>query len=96
MKLLTEQEAADLLGCDALRVKRLRAAGLIAFIPGQPPLLLEDDVQEFIAWLKRRSEHERSQGYHSIDNIMRLERLDRQKAGAPAKPGRAGSNRSGR
>lgn len=86
MKLLTEQEVADLLGCDALRVKRLRAAGLVAFIPGQPALLLEDDVHEFIAWLKRRSEHERSKGYHSFDNIMRLERLDRQKSGAPGEP----------
>ncbi|MCJ2040285.1 helix-turn-helix domain-containing protein [Methylobacterium sp. J-059] len=41
--LLTEAEVADRLKCSVSKVRKLRYAGLIAFLPGRPVLILESD-----------------------------------------------------
>ena len=48
-KLLTAAEAAERLRCKPLRIKRLRLAGLLAYIPGRPVLIPETAIEAYIA-----------------------------------------------
>ena len=48
--LRTEAEAAEELGCSVAKLRKLRACGELAFIPGRPVLILDQDFQD----LKRR------------------------------------------
>lgn len=45
--ILTEAEAAERLGCSVSKLKKLRYAGRLAFIPGRPVLILERDLLAF-------------------------------------------------
>ena len=53
-KLLFESEVADRLRCSTSKVKRLRLSGQLAFIPGRPPLIAEEDLEAFIDRMKRK------------------------------------------
>lgn len=59
MKLLTDQEVAELLRCSASAVKRLRLSGEIPYLPGRPPRIDMIDLEEFVEANKRRKEAER-------------------------------------
>jgi hypothetical protein len=53
---LTEREVADRLRCSLPKVKRLRLTGKLAYLPGRPPLIDEEDLASYIALAKRRPE----------------------------------------
>jgi hypothetical protein len=53
---LTEREVADRLRCSLPKVKRLRLTGKLAYLPGRPPLVDEEDLAAYIALAKRSSE----------------------------------------
>lgn len=48
MKLLTETEAAAMLGCSTSKVNRLRRTGKLTYVVGRPVLIDEADLQAFI------------------------------------------------
>ena len=54
--LLTEREVADRLRCSLPKVKRLRLTGKLAYLPGRPPLVDEEDLEAYVAFAKRSSE----------------------------------------
>lgn len=73
-KVRTEAEASAELGFSIHKMRKLRAAGEVAFIPGRPVLILERDFED----LKRR---EAEKAY------VRWEKRKRKKRGAkPLKP----------
>jgi excisionase family DNA binding protein len=47
-KLLLEREVAEIMRCSASTIKRLRLKGLLAYKPGRPVLISEDDVDAYI------------------------------------------------
>lgn len=47
-KLLTEMEVAETLRCSPAKVKRLRLAGQLAYLPGRPPLVREEDLNVYL------------------------------------------------
>ncbi|SFK86033.1 helix-turn-helix domain-containing protein [Methylorubrum salsuginis] len=47
-KLLTEAEVAERLNCSVARIRKLRAAGRLAFLPGRPVLITEADFEAFV------------------------------------------------
>ncbi len=47
--LLTEAEVAKVLRCSTSKIKRLRYAGELPFLPGRPVLIAEEDLHTFIA-----------------------------------------------
>lgn len=51
-KLLLEREVAEILRCSASTIKRLRHKGLLAYKPGRPVLISEDDVDAYIERIK--------------------------------------------
>lgn len=51
-KLLTEAEAAERLRCSTSKIKRIRQAGLLTYIPGRPLLIDEADLIDCIHRLK--------------------------------------------
>jgi hypothetical protein len=51
-KLLTEPEVAERLRCSTSKIKRIRQAGLLAYIPGRPLLIDEADLIDCINRLK--------------------------------------------
>ncbi|MDM9629779.1 helix-turn-helix domain-containing protein [Rhizobium sp. S152] len=53
MKMLTEQEVADILRCSRGKVKRLRFSGKLPYIPGRPLLIDEVDLLAYIEASKR-------------------------------------------
>lgn len=56
MKLLLDQEVAEILRCSADKVKRLRLSGELPYIPGRPVKIDEADLLKFIEASKRRDE----------------------------------------
>ena len=48
MRLLTEIEVAETLRCSTSKVKRLRLAGKLAYLPGRPVLIREDDLNAYL------------------------------------------------
>ena len=56
MKLLLDQEVAEILRCSADKVKRLRLSGELPYIPGRPVKIDEADLLKFIEASKRRGE----------------------------------------
>ncbi|ACI57424.1 conserved hypothetical protein [Rhizobium leguminosarum bv. trifolii WSM2304] len=55
MKLITEQEASEILRCSAEKIKRLRLSGRLAYIPGRPVMIDEADLLAFIEASKIRA-----------------------------------------
>ncbi|WP_245295732.1 helix-turn-helix domain-containing protein [Rhizobium rhizosphaerae] len=51
--MLTEPEVAERLRCSTSKIKRLRAAGKLAYLPGRPVLIDERDLDAFISGQKR-------------------------------------------
>lgn len=47
-ELLTEAEVAERLRCSVARVRKLRAAGRLAYLPGRPILVTEADFAAFV------------------------------------------------
>lgn len=54
-KLLTEMEVAETLRCSPSKVKRLRLSGKLAYIPGRPPLVREEDLNEYLESMLRQA-----------------------------------------
>ncbi|MBY5734047.1 helix-turn-helix domain-containing protein [Rhizobium leguminosarum] len=54
MKLITDIEAAEILRCSADKVRKLRLAGKLAYIPGRPVKIDEADLLTFIEASKKR------------------------------------------
>jgi len=48
MKMLLEAEVAEILRCDRQKVKRLRLAGTLPYLPGRPVLIDEVDLLAYI------------------------------------------------
>ena len=48
MKLLTQEEAAERLGCSTSKIKRLRVGRRLTYIPGRPILIDEADLETYI------------------------------------------------
>ncbi|MEZ0251715.1 MAG: helix-turn-helix domain-containing protein [Methylobacteriaceae bacterium] len=48
-KLFTEAEIAERLNCSVARIRKLRAAGRLAYLPGRPVLITEADYNAFVA-----------------------------------------------
>ncbi|MBY2913976.1 helix-turn-helix domain-containing protein [Rhizobium leguminosarum] len=48
-RFLTELEVADILRCSTSKVKRLRLAGRLPYLPGRPVLIAETDLDAFVA-----------------------------------------------
>lgn len=48
LKILTQAEAAERLGCSPRAVARLRAAGKLAYIPGRPVRIDEADLVDYM------------------------------------------------
>ncbi|QWW67969.1 helix-turn-helix domain-containing protein [Rhizobium sp. WYJ-E13] len=48
MKLITDQEAAEIFRCSTDKIKRLRLSGKLAYIPGRPVKINEADLLAFI------------------------------------------------
>ncbi|MCP1546984.1 MULTISPECIES: helix-turn-helix domain-containing protein [Methylorubrum] len=46
--LFTEAEVAERLNCSVARIRKLRAAGRLAFLPGRPVLVTERDFNAFV------------------------------------------------
>lgn len=46
--LLTEKEVAERLRCAVSKVRRLRRTGKLAFLPGRPVLIREEDLRSYI------------------------------------------------
>ncbi|OQP84615.1 DNA-binding protein [Rhizobium rhizosphaerae] len=61
MKLLTEPEAAQILQCSTSKIKRLRFAGKLAYVPGRPVLIDEKDLAAYIDEKKREREQRDSE-----------------------------------
>ncbi|WP_455977514.1 helix-turn-helix domain-containing protein [Methylorubrum populi] len=47
-KLFTEAEVAERLNCSVARIRKLRAAGRLAYLPGRPVLIIERDFTAFV------------------------------------------------
>lgn len=47
-KLFTEAEVAERLNCSVARIRKLRAAGRLAYLPGRPVLITERDFNAFV------------------------------------------------
>ncbi|BAU89651.1 hypothetical protein MPPM_1046 [Methylorubrum populi] len=47
-KLFTEAEVAERLNCSVARIRKLRAAGRLAYLPGRPVLVTERDFNAFV------------------------------------------------
>ena len=47
--MMTEQEVAAYLRCSRSKVKRLRLTGRLAYLPGRPVLIEQDDLLAYIA-----------------------------------------------
>jgi hypothetical protein len=45
----TEPEAAEMLRCAPSKVKRLRLAGKLTYVPGRPVLIAERDIREYLS-----------------------------------------------
>jgi len=54
-RLLLEAEAAEILRCSTSKVKRLRFAGKLAYIPGRPVLIDIEDLNCYIEGVKNRA-----------------------------------------
>ncbi|OLP60339.1 hypothetical protein BJF93_15390 [Xaviernesmea oryzae] len=54
MKMLTEREVAELLRCSQSKIRRLRRAGELAYIPGRPVLIDEMDLAAYLGRQKRQ------------------------------------------
>jgi hypothetical protein len=77
MALLTQTEVAGRLGYSVIKVKRLRRAGLLPYVPGRPVLILAKDVQDYIE-RERPDLNERSdEGVRLLDAIEVGRRLNR-------------------
>ncbi len=48
MKLITDQEAAEMFRCSTDKIKRLRLSGKLPYIPGRPVKINEADLLAFI------------------------------------------------
>jgi excisionase family DNA binding protein len=48
MKLITDQEAAEIFRCSTDKIKRLRLSGKLPYIPGRPVKIKEADLLAFI------------------------------------------------
>lgn len=48
MKLLTQAEVAERLRCSEDKVKRLRLAGKLRYLPGRPVLIDEADLESYL------------------------------------------------
>ncbi|OLP52618.1 hypothetical protein BJF92_14465 [Rhizobium rhizosphaerae] len=51
--MLTEPEVAERLRCSTSKIKRLRFAGKLDYLPGRPVLIDERDLDAFISGQKR-------------------------------------------
>ena len=49
MKLLTQEEAANHLGCSTSKIKRLRVERRLTYIPGRPVLIEKADLEAYVA-----------------------------------------------
>lgn len=67
-RLLTEGEVAERLRCSTSKIKRLRLAGKLVYLPGRPVLVAEDDLDAFISSQKRSAKAERSDKQHLVDD----------------------------
>jgi excisionase family DNA binding protein len=52
-KMLTEMEVAEALRCSASKVKRLRLSGRLAYLPGRPVLVREEDLAAYLESVRR-------------------------------------------
>lgn len=52
-KLLTEREVAERLRCHISKIRRLKRAGKIAYIPGKPVYILESDLNAYLERARR-------------------------------------------
>lgn len=52
-KLLTEMEVAETLRCSPSKVKRLRLSGRLAYLPGRPVLVREEDLIAYLESARR-------------------------------------------
>lgn len=52
-KMLTEIEVAEALRCSASKVKRLRLSGRLAYLPGRPVLVREEDLNAYLESTRR-------------------------------------------
>lgn len=52
-KMLTEIEVAEALRCSASKVKRLRLSGRLAYLPGRPVLVREEDLAAYLESARR-------------------------------------------
>lgn len=48
MRLLTENEVAEVLRCSTSKVKRLRLDGKLAYLPGRPVFVKDDDLNAYV------------------------------------------------
>lgn len=48
-RLMTEDEAAERIGCSRRTVRSLRLDGKLPYVAGRPPLLLEADVEAYLS-----------------------------------------------
>lgn len=66
-KLLTEKEVAAVLRCSCEKIRRLRYAGKLAYVPGRPVLIAEDDLNSFIDAEKLAAERARVPSALALD-----------------------------
>lgn len=64
---LTEAEVAERLRCSTSKIKRLRLAGKLPYLPGRPVLITEDDLDAFISSHKRGRTTKRSDEQRLVD-----------------------------
>lgn len=52
-KMLTEIEVSEVLRCSVSKVKRLRLSGRLAYLPGRPVLVREEDLNAYLESARR-------------------------------------------
>lgn len=72
MKIISEAEAAELLGCARSKIRRLRLTGKIPYFPGRPPVLDAADVEAYIASEQKRREPPPPPTLAEVDAATRL------------------------
>lgn len=60
--LLTMEEVAQRLRCSASKVRHLKDAGKLAYIPGRPVYILESDLNDYLERVRRAAKKEPEPG----------------------------------
>ena len=82
MVMMTEREVAAYLRCSCKTVQRLRQAGRLAYLPGRPLLIDQDDFLEFI---KGEMQSHRAMGPPTREEMLAAQEAAQQSSMAAAR-----------